>query len=195
MRLVDHDEADDRKVWLDRSEVETFLSYTQGTEQRLALGLGARCGLRAKEIVEVCPQDVVEDETVGGRVRVREAKGDEYREVPIPVDLRTTAQTLGEVRDDPADEPLVGVTTRTIGRWVDRVAETCAEQTGDDGWHYLAPHDLRRTWGTLLLEAEVEPGMVMQWGGWSDWDTFREHYLGAYSPEMERRQVEKVAWL
>lgn len=28
-----------------------------------------------------------------------------------------------------------------------------------------------------------------------NWETFREHYLGAYSPEMERRQAALVPWL
>jgi len=47
-----------------------------------------------------------------------------------------------------------------------------------------------------LRSAEVtEPGMIMAWGGWEDWETFREHYLGAYSPEMERRQAALVPWL
>jgi len=35
----------------------------------------------------------------------------------------------------------------------------------------------------------------MEWGGWQNWETFREHYLGAFSPEMEQKQIEKVAWL
>ena len=29
----------------------------------------------------------------------------------------------------------------------------------------------------------------------TDWETFREHYLGAYSPEMERKQAALVPWL
>jgi len=35
----------------------------------------------------------------------------------------------------------------------------------------------------------------MEWGGWDNWQTFREHYLGAYSVEAEHRQLEKVDWL
>ncbi|WP_343218003.1 tyrosine-type recombinase/integrase [Haloplanus salinarum] len=65
----------------------------------------------------------------------------------------------------------------------------------DDGWTYFGPHDLRRTWGTLLVEREVEPGLVMEWGGWEDWETFREHYLGAYSLDAQGRGREKVGWL
>ncbi|MFC7173364.1 tyrosine-type recombinase/integrase [Haloplanus litoreus] len=60
---------------------------------------------------------------------------------------------------------------------------------------YLGPHDLRRTWGTLLVEREVEPGLVMEWGGWEDWDTLREHYFGAYSLDAQQRGMKKVDWL
>lgn len=70
------------------------------------------------------------------------------------------------------------MSTRTVERWVDRAAEKLADDQDDGGWRYLTPHGLRRTWGTLLCEREVEPGMVMTYGGWEDWDTFREHCLG-----------------
>jgi hypothetical protein len=48
--------------------------------------------------------------------------------------------------------------------------------------------------GILLVEREVEPGLVMEWGGWEDWETFREHYLGAYSLDAQQRGMEKVGY-
>jgi len=77
---------------------------------------------------------------------------------------------------------------------VARVNEIRAE-TDDEGWNNPGPHDLRRSWGQALLEADVEPGMVMEWSGWADWDTFRERYLGAYSGKAEREQAEKVGFV
>jgi integrase len=65
----------------------------------------------------------------------------------------------------------------------------------DDGWSRLSAHDLRRTWGTLLVDDEVEPGLVMEWGGWEDWETFREAYLGTYSTKAKTRARAKVDWL
>jgi len=59
---------------------------------------------------------------------------------------------------------LVDGSTRTIRRWVDAAAEQLAEEEYDERWRYLGPHDLRRTWGHLILEAEVLPSVVMQWG-------------------------------
>jgi len=195
MRLKGYGNSDGRKVWLDRDEVALFLEQADDTEQRLAFGLGVRCGLRSQELVSVTAIHVIEDAEVGPRVRVEHAKGDHYREVPMPVALHTTAETFAEVRDAGAETPLVDRSTRTIQRWVDRAAAQCADETGDPGWQFLGPHDLRRTWGTLLVESGVEAGMIMDWGGWTSWDTFRDHYLGAYSPEMERRQAAAVPWL
>ena len=195
MRRAPHDD-DDRgmKVWLDRPEVELLLSKAKTTEQTIALSLMARCGLRRKEVVDVLPPDVV-DTDVGPRLRVRKGKGDKYREVPITGDLKTSIRVLAEQRDEPDNVPVVDVSERTIARWTKRAAEGCHAETGDEGWLDVVPHDLRRTWGTLLVESGVEPGMIMLWGGWEDWETFRKHYLGAYSPEMERRQAAKVPWL
>jgi len=194
MRLEDYDNQDGKKVWLDRSEVDRFIGTADSTAKTIAFALGARCGLRCKEITEVTPPDLVETD-VGPRLRVWHGKGDKHREVPVPGDLKTGIQTLDDLRDDSADTPVVDVSRRTVERWVSRAAEQMQAETDDVGWSYLGPHDLRRTWGTLLVESGVEPGMIMTWGGWEDWETFREHYLGAYSPEMERRQAALVPWL
>jgi len=35
----------------------------------------------------------------------------------------------------------------------------------------------------------------MEWGGWEDWQTFRNHYLAEFSPEALRRERGKVNWL
>lgn len=195
MRLKAYDDKDGRKVWLGRGEVDLFLSQANDTETKLAFNLAARCGLRVSEVVDVTPLDVVEDDVIGPRVRVQHGKGDTYREVPANRELKTAADTFSEIRDADPNVPLVDRSRRTINRWVDRAADNCRAETGEEGWMYLGPHDLRRTWGTLLVEDGVEPGMIMEWGGWADWETFREHYLGAYSPEMERYQASKVTWL
>jgi len=34
----------------------------------------------------------------------------------------------------------------------------------------------------------------MAWG-WEDWQTFRDHYLGEFSPEAIRRERQKVDYL
>ena len=90
--------------------------------------------------------------------------------------------------DIDVDDAVLGVTGKTLNRWLRRTCESLHAETGDEGWLDVTFHDLRRTWGTRLLECGVLPVVVMDWGGWHDWDTFREHYLGEFSPEALRRE-------
>lgn len=194
MQLKDYDDKEGKRVWLTTDEVEQLIEATDDTRQKIGIGLGVRSGLRRSEIVDVSPEDIIKT-PAGLRVRVWDGKGDKYRETPLSGTLHSTIEAYADVRPEPEDTPLVDVGTRTIERWVKTAACVCEASSGDVGWTYLTPHDLRRTWGTLLVESEVEPGMVMEWGGWKDWSTFREHYLGVYSEKMQREQISKVDWL
>jgi len=106
MRLNDYDEDDGKRVWLSNTELDSMLNEADGTEQQIALGLAARCGLRAQEVVDVEPADVVETPT-GTHVRVWHGKGDKYREPPVPDRLVNIISTYAEMRDESADTPLV----------------------------------------------------------------------------------------
>lgn len=191
MRLKDYDERDGKRVWLSEQEIGQLLDETDGDhpEMDVALLLAARCGLRRQEIVDVTPADLVTNDT-GQVIRVWEGKGDKYREVPAPSQI--TQLALGMARDP--DESLVSCDPSTIYDWVQRCAQRC-RASGDEGWQFVGPHDLRRSWGVRLLEAGVLPSVVMEWGGWEDWQTFRDHYLAEFSPEALRRERGKVGWL
>lgn len=195
MNLEDYDEGDGMKAWLSLDEVDLLLDEATNTTERVAFGLGARCGLRSDEIVRVAPDHVV-DTDAGVMLRVWEsAKTGEYRETPIPRDLATTIRTIGDVRDDPTSEPVVDVSTRTLRRYMERATLRLHDKTGDPGWKYVGMHDLRRTWATALRSADVDAMLVCDYGGWSDLDTFLDHYRGTHSPESQRREREKVDWL
>jgi integrase len=60
------------------------------------------------------------------------------------------------------DEQIVDMIDAYIERWVNRTAERCQAETGNKKWRFVGPHNLRRTWGTQLVEQEVEPGLIMQ---------------------------------
>ena len=192
MRLKDYDERDGKRVWLSEQEIRLLLENTDDgrADIDVALILAARCGLRRSEIVEVTPADLVSTNT-GQIVRVWEGKGEKYREVPAPSELMQLA--LGMARDP--DESLVDCSPSTIYDWVARARERCRSETRDEAWKYVGPHDLRRSWGIGLLELGVLPSVVMEWGGWEDWETFRNHYLAEFSPEALRRERGKVSWL
>jgi integrase len=192
MRLKDYNDRDGKRVWLSESEIDLFLEHRDAdhSEMHAAFILAARCGLRREEIVNVRPSDIQHTDT-GTVVRVWEGKGDKYREPPAPDELSTLALGMG---GDPG-APLVDRDPSTIYGWVQRAAQRCRARTSDEGWQYVGPHDLRRSWGVRLLENGVVPSVVMEWGGWEDWQTFRDHYLSEFSPEALRRERGKVSWL
>jgi integrase len=194
MNLRDYPKKDGKKVWLSETEADQLLEHADGATQFLAFALGARSGLRAAEIVEVAPQDVVETEA-GPMVRVWHGKGDKYRESPAPPEVATRIETMADVRDEPEDAPLVDVSKRTVRRWVSNAGDVLQEETGEVGWQWLGPHDLRRTWANILANRGVDAGVLLQWGGWDDMETFRDHYFGVYSARKQREAREKVDWL
>ncbi len=192
--MKNYPEDDGKMVWLGLEEVENLISSAGDTRRTIAISLGARCGLRSQEVVDVTPADIVDTEA-GPRVRVWHGKGDKYRETPLPEALQMRIESFVDVAELEPDESLVGCSTRTFERWVHHAGDRLRAESGDEGWKFVTPHDLRRSWGTLLVEDDVEPGIIMEWGGWEDWETFREHYLGAYSMKKQRMEQEKVSWL
>lgn len=99
--------------------------------------------------------------------------------------MRSYANAVG-LEDD---EPIVDVTRRTLQRWVKSAAEDAGE---DKGWQYVTTHDLRRSWGHNAIESDVLPTLVQEWGGWDDWATFKEHYLGSHSDRVAAREARKM---
>ena len=195
MNLREHESSDGMKVWLSESDTETLLDAAGNTEQRIAFALGARCGLRSHEILEVAPDNVVQSDA-GRMLIVEHGKGDKYRETPIPSDLVRQIEAVDDMRDESSDTPVISVTTtQSLRNWIQSTRERLAEQTDDDRWNRLSLHDLRRTWATSLASKDVDPLIVCDWGGWNDLETFLEHYKGVYSPEAQRRERDKVSWL
>lgn len=193
MNLEQHEKRDDMKVWLSADEVDRLLDAAEDTEERIAFALGARCGLRSHEILDVAPEHV-HDTDAGTMLRVWHGKGDKFRETPMPADLATTIRTVADVRDAPPSESILDVTTtRTLRNWVQKGAARV--DSNDPGWEYLSTHDLRRTWAGQLRNADVDAMVVCDWGGWNDLETFLEHYKGTSTPEAQRRERGKVDWL
>lgn len=194
MNVIDHDERG-KRVWLSTEEIEQLLDAPDKMEQTIAFELGVRCGLRSGEILDVTPDDVI-DTDAGDMLKVPDGKGERYRETPLPSTLKRQIETVDEMRDEGSDEPIVSVTTtQSLRNWIRETRSTLAEETDDDRWQFVSMHDLRRTWATQVAENDVDPLIVCQWGGWSDLDTFLDHYRGSFSPEAQRRARSNVAWL
>jgi len=200
MRMQAHDVEDGYRVWLSGDEIDELLEKLQergGSMHKMAGRLGVHGGLRRDEASKSRPIDVVEgtrDDTVL-RVWEDQTKGDKYRETPIPDELATQMNMIPELKDQDVDDPVLGVTGKTLNRWVKRAGKELAVEHNDEGWRKVTFHDLRRTWGTRMLETGVLPSVVMLYGGWENWETFRKHYLGQFSPDALARERRKVEWL
>jgi len=195
MRLQDYDSQDGKRVWLTEAETELLLDEMESGRQWRAACLAARSGLRRDEIVSVRVRDVVDAPDGYVRVWGDFAKQDKYREAPITDELQSVVErSLADIKG--GDEPIVDVDPTTVYRWVDRAGQRLAADTNDEGWLELGVHDLRRTWGAhLLWNHGLLPSSVMAFGGWEDWGTFREHYLGEMSPKAMDRERAKVDWM
>ncbi|TKX86961.1 site-specific integrase [Halorubrum sp. SS5] len=198
MRLDDYPERDGKRVWLSQSdendEVAALINEAKSPEQEIAFRLGLQAGLRREEIASVTSNDFTHAPDGFLRVWNDYAKRGKYRETPIPKELASSVRTLSYERDP--DEPIVDVEPNSIYRWVKRAGERRYAATGDEGWTFIDVHDLRRTWGGhLLWDCGVLPAVVMSWGGWEDWETFRNHYLGEMSPAAAERERGKISYV
>jgi integrase len=181
---------DGYRIWLDLKETDQLLAAADSREERIAFALGVRSGLRVQEIVDVEAKDVVST-SAGPRVRVWHSKGKAYRETPTTKDILAMAETVADLQGP--ETPLVDHSTRWVQRHLDGVTGELAED--DEMWAHVTPHDLHRTWATLLSADINDPLLIMDFGGWEDIETFLEHYRGSYSPAVQRRELSKVDWL
>lgn len=184
-------DEDGFRIWLDQDEADKLINHARDREERLAFRLGLRSGLRVSEIVSVEAKDVVET-SAGARVRVWESKGREYRETPTTNKVQAQAETVADLQDP--ETKLVDRSERWVQRRLDAVTAQLAEED-DEMWQHCTPHDLRRTWATLMSAEIDDPLLIMDFGGWERLDTFLEHYRGTYSPDVQRRELSKVDWL
>lgn len=194
MRLDDYSEKDGKRVWLTSDEIDLLIEEAESAEQRIAFTLGGKAGLRRDEVIHVTPNDFNHGPRGFVRVWGDYAKRDKYREAPIPDEFE--AFVRGVTQDQPPDDPVVDKDGSTVYRWTRRAADRLQAETNDSGWGYLKFHDLRRSWGGhLLWNCGVLPTVVMEFGGWSSWETFAEHYMGEMTPEARDRERAKIDYV
>lgn len=196
MFLSNYPERDGKKVWLEPHELDQFINEAEDTEQKICFQLMGYSGLRSAETLAVTPNDVVET-GAGPRVYVHEGKGGKDRETIASDELVSLTRAYTDVGDRDPDTPMIATEyTRTVRKWTTRAAGRLAERTGDDRWFHLSPHDLRGSWATLMVhDYDVNPLLVMDWGGWESLETFMEVYRGIYSASAQRRELERVPWI
>lgn len=184
------------KVRLNSDELSKLVGvYEDDPRKKIALRLMSDAGLRSFEVLRVAPKDVVRmdvDSNDEWKLRVWEGKGEKFRETYLPQDLKTELKAYSNAVGISSNEPVIDVSKRTLQRWVRTAASDVQEDTDDEGYQYVSTHDLRRSWGHLLIENDVLPTLVQQWGGWDDWRTFRDHYLGEHGDALAVEQAHKM---
>jgi len=182
MKIEPHKEDDGYKVWLSEREQQTLLDYyDEEPIYKLAIWLGLH-GLRVHEIIDVRFEDFREMDVEQERyvLRIRDGKTG-YRECPVSSDLYSLAKTIKNLQSLRKDEQIIDYSKSSVRNWVQRAGEDLKEQEGKN-WEYVRPHDLRRTWATHTywsIENARSREIVMEWGGWTDVQTFVDNYLGA----------------
>lgn len=196
---------DELRVWLSPNELDMLINVARdhSTKHYIAMGFMGRCGLRRSEVLKITPAHVVDtDVATMIRMDAEETKGGYFRSTPVPSSLAESLRAYAELEPDldgwhDDTTPFIDVSGRTLARWVSKHAQTCNEHTdrSEDGWDHVSPHDLRRGWANRLLEDDVAPPLIMDFGGWKSWPDFRDHYLNGYSSEALRSELEKVNWM
>jgi integrase len=176
------------RVWLTtKAEKQRIIRYyDEQPIKQLAVKLQIKGGLRSEEPTRVSKDDIHEsDEADLTRLKVRESKTGR-RSTVIPHDLATQIRTVADLRPE-----MIDVTPRTIQNWVTEAAESIADETGEQDWKLLSAHDLRRTWATSLIQQGISESNVMTWGGWDNYETFKNHYF-QQSDEQIAEQLQSV---
>ena len=172
--------------WLSKNEVKHLIeNCTKSRDEEIILTLLAS-GLRVHEACKASSSDIFEDDR-GLMIKVF-GKGKDgrkkYRETPIPFTLK--------MADLPITRKYSGVhnpiSTHTALNWVKEAGAKmdCPE---------LSPHDLRRSYASILLESGIAPAVIMEWLGWSSWETFRKYYLNVANPDFQKQERLKMDFL
>jgi len=189
-------ESDEHRVWLSAREQEQLLEHLKEHPERQLAARAMLHGLRNDELrwVRISEIRELQTEREGYKLRIRDGKTG-YREAPISrkmVEQMRMAKNMKSIRKN---KPLITKAKRTRRSWISKAGKGLAEETGDEDWARMSPHDLRRTWATATyysLDTQHAQDIVMQWGGWQDAETFRTNYLGRETDQMAAELMERA---
>ena len=178
------DSGSETKCWLSRdelAELERVAGEADWTRE-IAVQLMGRCGLRASETTSPGDDDLRWSED--GEVWLLEVRGKNTkggakatRDAWMPEAVADDVHKYSRERQLDPTESWVDASVQSVRRWVKQAAELVGERTGDERWHAVSSHDLRRSWATYhLVERQVDVRTMMAVGGWSDYSAI-EPYL------------------
>jgi len=186
---IESTEGDEWKVWLTDGEIEDVRRATNSQRDDLIIQLGAFVGLRAFEIPQVRPVDVMETESGQYRLRVEAGKdtsgnGGKPRNAYLPDSVERDLQRYQNEHNIAPKDPFIDLKQPGVRAVVRRTAARTAEATGDDDFQKVSTHDLRRRFAQrLLVDQQMNPRVVMAVGGWDSFAAI-EPYLNAPSEDV-----------
>ena len=160
--------------------------------------LGGFVGVRAFEIPQVTQKHV--KRTPDGdqfRLRVPEGKhttgsGGKPRDAYLPRDAEGDIHRYVRSEDLDRHEPIVDLSESGVRAVVTRTAERAADASGDDDFHHMSSHDLRRRFAQrLLVDKQVNPRVVTTVGGWDSFQAIEPH-LDAPTAEVVNKASEQA---
>lgn len=171
MEIEEGPTSKETRVWLTSEEIKKVTEYYPPAETKwIALNLIGRGGLKVEESIGIKRSNVIVEppqpciQLAGSGLRRN------LRQCPIPESLAYAILGKGKGK-------VVDVRTRSVRRWVSQVGEELAEDEPEKHWREIKPSDLRRSWIDNLLSDDVPPGIVMQWSGLGDMESFQDIYL------------------
>jgi len=189
-------ESDEYRVWLSDREQQQLLDHLKMDPERQLAARAMLHGLRNDELRWVRASKVreLEADEEAYKLEVKDGKTG-YREVPISRDMVEQMRIYRSSASIRKNRPLIGKSKRARRRWIGDAGDELAEETGKENWSHISPHDLRRTWATntyYALDSNHADEIVMQWGGWSNRDTFRNNYLGRETDSLAVDLMDKA---
>ena len=186
------------KVWMTDEEIDELRRAAGSRRDDLVIQLGAYVGLRAFEIPQVQPRHVrrVDD---GEHYRLRVPRGKdtktgegEPRNAYLPAPVERDLYQFARDRDLNEDESYVDLTPGGVRAAITRTAAAASTRTGDDDYHDVSSHDLRRRFAQrLLVDNGMNPRVVMAVGGWSSFGAI-EPYLNKPTDEVVNQAFDDV---
>jgi len=140
-------------------EVRECFAACQGSQDRLAIGLGVYAGLRVSEMAHLRHRDV---DLVARVLTVREGKGGKDRSLPIHDELAEILLRCGHTM------------TANVGDTVSQRIKAVYRRAGVTGHR---PHDLRATFATGSLRAGNDLVKVKHWLGHASVATTERYIL------------------
>lgn len=173
MRLQETDKGHVR-VFLDTNEQEEVRQfYSEDPIKQLAIRLMIDGGLRKEETLRVSANDLQESENGEfTRLKVREGKTGR-RSTVIPDPVSQQIRTVSNIQDT---EKVIPYHKKTVYNIVQRIGEELAEEQNEPDWNHLSCHDLRRSWASTMVQNGISESLIMDWGGWDQYETFHDHY-------------------